>query len=145
MSAWTLSPEASADRALAILAVLQFLTQFEGTDTVCCIRCLRLTPDTDQDLARDANTVMTFYAASVGQLVHEAYQPPSLPRLGKYLLHTLCECPLTIPHLLHVLTTAVGAAAEVRQAARLLFDAGVARLSDQETTEIVETWQPYRE
>ncbi|KAI0718156.1 WD40 repeat-like protein [Cerioporus squamosus] len=104
MGAWTLSPEASADRALAILSILQFLTQYE-------------------DLAHDANTVMTFYAASVGQLVHEGYQPPSLPRLGRYLLHTL--------------------SAEVRQAARLLFDAGVARLSDQETAETVETWQQY--
>ncbi|RPD74051.1 WD40 repeat-like protein [Lentinus tigrinus ALCF2SS1-7] len=104
MGAWTLSPEASTDRALAILSVLQYLTQFE-------------------DLAQDANTVMTFYAASVGQLVHEAYHPPSLPRLGHHLLYTLST--------------------EVRQATRLLFDAGVARLSDQEATEIVETWQQY--
>ncbi|RDX48877.1 WD40 repeat-like protein [Lentinus brumalis] len=104
MGAWTLSTEASADRALAILSALQFLTQFD-------------------DLAHDATTVMTFYAASVGQLVHEGYQPPSLPRLGRYLLRTFSP--------------------EVRQAARLLFDAGVARLSDQETAETVETWQQY--
>ncbi|KAI0754509.1 WD40 repeat-like protein [Daedaleopsis nitida] len=104
LSVWTVSPEASADRALAILSVLQFLTQFE-------------------DLAPDATTVTTFYAASVGQFVHEGYQPPSLPRLGRYLLHTL--------------------SADVRQGGRLLFDAGVARLSDQETIEYVESWQQY--
>ncbi|KAI0770640.1 WD40 repeat-like protein [Fomes fomentarius] len=103
-SAWTISSEASADRALAILSLLQYLTQFE-------------------DLVQDANTVMTFYAVSIGQLVHEAYQPPSLPRLGHYLLHTR--------------------SADVRYAARLLFDAGVARLSAQKTAEIVERWQEH--
>ncbi|KAI0671154.1 WD40 repeat-like protein [Trametes maxima] len=102
-SLWTLSPEASADRALAILASLHFLAQFE-------------------DLAQDASTVMTFYAASIGQLVAD-YQPPSLPRLAHHLLHTQ--------------------SAEVRHAVRLLLDAGVARLTDGETNEIVETWQQY--
>ncbi|EJF60945.1 WD40 repeat-like protein [Dichomitus squalens LYAD-421 SS1] len=104
MSSWTLSPEVSAERALAILSVLQYLMQFEN-------------------LAQDASTVMTFYAASVGQLVPEFYQPPSLPRLGQHMLYTL--------------------SAEERQAARLLFDAGVARLSDQETADIVECWQQH--
>ncbi|KAI0655440.1 WD40 repeat-like protein [Cubamyces menziesii] len=102
-SVWTLSPEASADRALAILSLLHFLAQFE-------------------DLAQDASTVITFYAASVGQLVAD-YQPPSLPRLAHHMLHTQT--------------------AEVRHALRLLLDAGVARLSDTETTELVETWQQY--
>ncbi|KAH9932736.1 WD40 repeat-like protein [Epithele typhae] len=102
--AWTVSPEASADRALVILSLLHYLTQYE-------------------DLAQDANTVMTFYTASVGQLVLESYQPPSLPRLGQHLLNTLSS--------------------EVRHTARLLFDAGVARLSDHETTEIMDNWQNY--
>ncbi|KAH9891906.1 WD40 repeat-like protein [Cubamyces lactineus] len=102
-SVWTLSPEASADRALAILSLLHFLAQFE-------------------DLAQDASTVITFYAASIGQLVPD-YQPPSLPRLAHHMLHTQT--------------------AEVRHAVRLLLDASVARLSDTETTELVETWQRY--
>ncbi|KAI0642943.1 WD40 repeat-like protein [Trametes meyenii] len=104
-SLWTLSPEASADRALAILASLHFLAQFE-------------------ELAQDASTVMTFYAASIGQLVAD-HQPPSLPRLAHHLLHTQ--------------------SAEVRHAVRLLLDAGVAQLTDTETNEIVETWQQYCE
>ncbi|PIL35130.1 hypothetical protein GSI_02919 [Ganoderma sinense ZZ0214-1] len=103
-SCWAVSPEVSADRALAIISILQFLMQFE-------------------DLVQDASTVMTFYATSVGPLVTESYQPPSLPRLGRHLLQA--------------------SSAEERQAARLLFDAGVARLSDAETTVIVEGWQRY--
>ncbi|KAI0763531.1 WD40 repeat-like protein [Trametes elegans] len=102
-SVWTLSPDASADRAIAILAMLQSLTQFE-------------------DLLQDANTVMTFYAASIGQLVAD-HQSPSLSRLAHHLLHTQ--------------------SADVRHAVRLLLDAGVARLSDQETAELVEAWQQY--
>ncbi|KAI8986132.1 WD40 repeat-like protein [Trametes punicea] len=100
-SVWTLSPEASADRALAILSMLHFLAQFE-------------------DLARDASTVITFYAASIGQLVGD-YQPPSLPRLAHHFLHTQTG--------------------EIRHAVRLLLDAGVARLSDVQTTELAEAWQ----
>ncbi|EIW52425.1 WD40 repeat-like protein [Trametes versicolor FP-101664 SS1] len=102
-SIWTVSPEASADRALAILTLLQFLAQFE-------------------DLAQDASTVTTFYAASIGQLVPD-HQHPSLPRLAHHMLHIQ--------------------SAEVRQAVRLLLDAGVARLADSETTELVEVWQQY--
>ncbi|KAI0354805.1 WD40 repeat-like protein [Trametes cingulata] len=102
-SVWTVSPEASADRAVAILALLHFLTQYE-------------------DLAQDANTVMTFYAASIGQLVAD-HQPPSLPRLAHHMLQAQ--------------------SAEIRHALRLTIDAGVARLSDTETAEMVETWQQY--
>ncbi|KAI0365315.1 WD40 repeat-like protein [Pilatotrama ljubarskyi] len=102
-SVWTVSPEASADRAVAILALLHFLTQYE-------------------DLVQDANTVMTFYAASIGQLVAN-HQPPSLPRLAHHMLHAQ--------------------SAEIRHALRLTFDAGVARLSDTEAAEIVEMWQQY--
>ena len=94
------------------------------------------------DLAQDANTVMTFYAASVGQLVHDGYQSPSLPRLGQHLLHTLCT--FSDDYSYHGLCiSTVGAASDVRHAARLLFDAGVARFSDQETAEMVESWQQY--
>ncbi|KAI0823988.1 WD40 repeat-like protein [Trametes gibbosa] len=102
-SVWTVSPNVSADRALAILALLYYLVQFE-------------------DLAHDASTVTTFYAASVGQLV-PGYQSPSLPRLAHHMLHTQ--------------------SAEVRHAVRLLLDAGVARLANNEAAELVETWQQY--
>ena len=34
---------------------------------------------------------------------------------------------------------------EVRTSSRLLFDAGIARMSDLETAETVEYWLPYRE
>ncbi|KAI1788856.1 WD40 repeat-like protein [Ganoderma leucocontextum] len=101
-SCWAITPEVSADRALAIISILQFFMQFE-------------------DLVQDASTVMTFYGTSVGQLVTDSYLAPSLPRLGRHLLQA--------------------SSAEERQAARLLFDAGVARLSDPETTAIVEGWQ----
>ncbi|KAL7279647.1 hypothetical protein ACG7TL_006053 [Trametes sanguinea] len=102
-SVWTLSPEASADRALAILSLLHFLSTFE-------------------DLTQDASTIITFYAASIGQLVAD-YQPPSLPRLAHHLLRTQI--------------------AEMRHAVRLLLETGVARLSDAETHQIVEAWQRF--
>ncbi|OSC98008.1 WD40 repeat-like protein [Trametes coccinea BRFM310] len=102
-SVWTLSPEASADRALAILSLLHFLSTFE-------------------DLTQDASTIITFYAASIGQLVAD-YQPPSLPRLAHHLLRTQI--------------------AEMRHAVRLLLETGVARLSDAETNQIVEAWQRF--
>ncbi|OJT12977.1 WD repeat-containing protein 7 [Trametes pubescens] len=119
-SVWMVSPEASADRALAILALLQFLAQFEGTDSITPVPATMLMHTTDP--AQDASTVTTFYAASIGQLVPD-HQHPSLPRLAHYMLHIQ--------------------SAEVRQAVRLLLDAGVARLADSETTELVEAWQQY--
>ncbi len=82
------SPEASADRALAILALLQFLAQFEGTDSITPVPATMLMHTTDP--AQDASTVTTFYAASIGQLVPD-HQHPSLPRLAHYMLHIQCE------------------------------------------------------
>ena len=94
------------------------------------------------DLAQDASTVITFYAASVGQLVAD-YQPPSLPRLAHHMLHTQSKSCRRIPYLFNLTDHRILTAAEVRHALRLLLDAGVARLSDTETTELVETWQQY--
>ncbi|KAH9950696.1 WD40 repeat-like protein [Amylocystis lapponica] len=76
-----------------------------------------------EDLAQDAVTVTAYYAASLPQAVGPLYQFPNLPVLAEQWLRT--------------------SVAEVRHAARMLFDSGVSWLSDKETMLIVETWQPF--
>ncbi|CDO72195.1 hypothetical protein BN946_scf184970.g47 [Trametes cinnabarina] len=119
-SVWTLSPEASADRVLAILSLMHFLTQFEGMHIL--VYDVHTSDGLSLDLAQDATTVITFYAASIGQLVAD-YQPPSLTRLAHHLLRVQ--------------------ATEMRHAVRLLTETGVARLSDTEANEVVEAWQRF--
>ncbi|KAL1756097.1 hypothetical protein FB107DRAFT_212176 [Schizophyllum commune] len=57
---WCISPEASANRALAIVVVLRALAMFE-------------------EYADSATTVITFYATSLAACVGQAYCTPSLP------------------------------------------------------------------
>ncbi|KAI4523652.1 WD40 repeat-like protein [Schizophyllum commune Loenen D] len=57
---WCISPEASANRALAIVVVLRALAMFE-------------------EYADSATTVITFYATSLAACVGQAYCAPSLP------------------------------------------------------------------
>ncbi|KZT64172.1 WD40 repeat-like protein [Daedalea quercina L-15889] len=103
-SVWTVTTNVSALRALALIALLQTLLRHE-------------------ELVPDANTVMTFYAASLPEVVGASYKTPSLQILAKYWLQSTVH--------------------EVRSACRLLFDAGIARMSDLETAETIEFWQPY--
>lgn len=67
--------------------------------------------------------MMTFYVASLPEAIGPSYQSPSLTFLAKYYLRSSVQ--------------------EVRSAARLLFDAGVARLSNDDTILIVEKWKEY--
>ncbi|OCH87320.1 hypothetical protein OBBRIDRAFT_889871 [Obba rivulosa] len=101
-SPWNTSPEVSAIRLLALLAILQVIGQYE-------------------DLLDDANTVTGFYAGSLGESLGPLYTPPSLPLLARTWLFSTVS--------------------ELRQAARVLFDVGVIKLSDTETMELVEHWQ----
>ncbi|TFY53289.1 hypothetical protein EVJ58_g9531 [Rhodofomes roseus] len=103
-SAWSVSSEVSAFRALALVAVLQTLLLHE-------------------ELVADTNTIMTFYAASLPEALGTSYKPPSLRVLARYWLQSTVN--------------------EVRSASRLLLDAGIARMSDLETAETIEYWQPY--
>ncbi|CCL99455.1 uncharacterized protein FIBRA_01473 [Fibroporia radiculosa] len=69
----------------------------------------------------DVDTVMTFYVTSLPEVVGPAYKSPSLSYLAK------CWLQSTVP--------------EIRAAARLLFEVGVMRLSNNDTAQIVEYWQ----
>ncbi|PCH40400.1 WD40 repeat-like protein [Wolfiporia cocos MD-104 SS10] len=101
---WSVSPDVSALRALALISLLQTLAHHE-------------------EFAADATTVMTFYAASLTEVTGPLYRSPSLPFLARAWLRT--------------------AVPEVRHASRLLFDAGVARLTDEETAQLVQHWHQY--
>ena len=94
------------------------------------------------DLAADTSTVVTFYAASLQEVVGPSYKSPSLQVLAKHWLQSTGKLSelTTTPYVLIFLPVS-----EVRTSSRLLFDAGVGRMSDLETAEMVEYWLPYRE
>ncbi|KAJ7726520.1 hypothetical protein B0H16DRAFT_1592489 [Mycena metata] len=72
------------------------------------------------ELTDTASAVIAFYATALAGVVGPLYQPPSLEYLARRWFDS---------------------SNELRQAARLLFDASVARLPDDETNVITEHWQ----
>ncbi|KAJ6515899.1 hypothetical protein C8R45DRAFT_222526 [Mycena sanguinolenta] len=74
------------------------------------------------ELAETASTVCAFYATSLAGVVGPPYQPPSLTYLARRWFDS---------------------SNELRQAARFLFDASVARLPDDQASAITEHWQHY--
>ncbi|KAJ7281956.1 hypothetical protein C8J57DRAFT_1298981 [Mycena rebaudengoi] len=72
------------------------------------------------ELAEATATIVTFYATSLAAAVGPLYQPPSLTYLARRWFDS---------------------SNEMRQAARTLFDATVAHLSDDETNSLAEHWQ----
>ncbi|TFK48775.1 WD40 repeat-like protein [Heliocybe sulcata] len=100
-TAWTISPEVSAARALGVIALLRALALFE-------------------EFADAANTVTTFYASSLEGLVGSGYRAPSPTYLANAWLN---------------------GAGELRASIHLLFDAGIAYLSDEDANRLVETWE----
>jgi len=81
-SGWRVSPEQSASRALAILTCLQVLSRdvSEYPDSLLSTGDINLY--TPPDLSQDVEVVSAFYAASLGDLVGEAYHSPSLSSLA---------------------------------------------------------------
>ncbi|GJE92636.1 WD40 repeat-like protein [Phanerochaete sordida] len=69
----------------------------------------------------DAHTVSAFYTASLAHAIGHVYKAPNLAWLGRTWLHS--------------------SHAEVRSAARLRFEVGIARLQDEEILEVVDSWQ----
>ncbi|ESK95707.1 hypothetical protein Moror_12521 [Moniliophthora roreri MCA 2997] len=67
-----------------------------------------------------ANTVLAFYTSSLSTTIGSEYQSPNLTFIARCWFD---------------------GSNEIRQAARLLFDASAVRLSDDETNAIVESWQ----
>ncbi|KAJ7068988.1 hypothetical protein B0H15DRAFT_138368 [Mycena belliarum] len=72
------------------------------------------------ELAEAASAAIAFYATSLAPVVGPLYKPPSLTYLARRWFDS---------------------SNEMRQASRILFDASVARLSDEETNNIAEHWQ----
>lgn len=93
------------------------------------------------DLAADTSTVVTFYAASLQEVVGPSYKSPSLQVLAKHWLQSTGKPPERMTRLSVLICLPVS---EVRTSSRLLFDAGIGRMSDLETAEMVEYWLPYR-
>lgn len=83
---------------------------------IACLRALTHFGDT----ADHINTVVAFYATSLSHTVGRGYVPPSLSSLARWWFDV---------------------SSELRLAARTLFDAGVAGLTDEETTSLVDRWQ----
>jgi hypothetical protein len=86
--------------------------------------------------------VITFYTIALGQLVGDSFQSPSLPVLARIWLETpgkhLIVSSSTLTHADH------HTANTLRHAAYLLCEAGIAGVSDDNITRIVDAWHPYR-
>lgn len=73
-----------------------------------------------EELSHDCQTVITFYSTSLAHIVGASYQPPDVAYLA---------------------TQWFDSSNDVRQAAKTLFDVGIARLSDEESIALVDAWQ----
>ncbi|KAJ4498276.1 hypothetical protein C8R41DRAFT_877942 [Lentinula lateritia] len=73
-----------------------------------------------EELSESANTVMAFYATGLAESVGPAYKPPNLAFLARRWFES---------------------SSELRHSVRLLFDAAVIKLTDEETNTIVGEWQ----
>ncbi|TFK39093.1 hypothetical protein BDQ12DRAFT_683016 [Crucibulum laeve] len=98
---WCISGAVTAARIVSIIVILRAMSLFE-------------------ELLEGANTVISFYATSIGPCVGPQYQSPNLPYLGRLWFNT---------------------SNEIRHAIRILFDSTVARMSDEEASGIAEQWQ----
>lgn len=100
-----------------------------------------MNPYSPPDLNQDVGVVSTFYAASLGDLVGEAYRSPDLSSLA-----TAWVC---YPGARPDFTYSTGKASfyladEFREPAKLLFNAGLARFTDQKIAGLAESWQHKR-
>jgi WD repeat-containing protein 7 len=83
--------------------------------------------------------VVTFYATSLAQVVGSLFQAPSLSYLARHWFESSSQ--LRADSFFKNLVLNTIATDELRQAARILFDAGIARLSDGEAIILAEQWQ----
>ena len=80
---WSISPNVSAARALAIITVLRAMSLFEGTYKghegfqYLKLICMR------SELTDGANTVISFYSGSLASYVGPQFKPPSLEFLAR--------------------------------------------------------------
>lgn len=86
---------------------------------------------------------MLYYANSLPQVVGGSYQAPDLAFLARCWIESSSKPALVLDQRRSVdlMSTSED---EVRQAARTAFDAGVARLPDEDTILLVDEWQDRR-
>ena len=86
---------------------------------------------------------MLYYANSLPQVVGGSYQPPDLAFLARCWLESSSKPALVLDQRRSVdlMSTSED---EVRQAAKIAFDAGLARLPDEDTILLVDEWQGRR-
>ncbi|OJA15937.1 hypothetical protein AZE42_02647 [Rhizopogon vesiculosus] len=73
-----------------------------------------------EELSDDCQTVITFYSTSLAHVVGASYRAPDVTYLATMWFNSTND---------------------VRQAAKTLFDAGIVRLSDEESIDLVDAWQ----
>ena len=95
------------------------------------------------DLNQDVEIISAFYVASLGDLVGEAYRSPSLSSLAIAWACYPGE-PLDFVRL-NIGRTSFHSADEFREPAKVLFSAGLARITDQDVAGLAESWQRKRE
>ncbi|KAG2752664.1 hypothetical protein P692DRAFT_20951730 [Suillus brevipes Sb2] len=92
-----------------------------SADRVLAIVSVLRTLSLAEELSHDCQTVITsFYATSLAHVVGASYQAPDVAYLA---------------------TQWFDSSNDVRQAAKTLFDAGIVRLSDEESITLVDAWQ----
>lgn len=105
-------------------------------------------PNSPSDTADHANTVIAFYATSLSHTVGRGYVPPNLSSLARWWFDvssmTFLCCFLLRSTLFISPVAAFCFTGELRLAARTLFDAGVAGLTDEEKISLVDRWQHSR-
>ncbi|KAG2130779.1 uncharacterized protein EDB93DRAFT_1179251 [Suillus bovinus] len=91
-----------------------------SADRVLAIVSVLRTLSLAEELSHDCQTVITFYSTSLAHVVGASYQAPDVAYLATQWLNS---------------------SNDVRQAAKTLFDAGIVRLSDEESSALVDAWQ----
>ena len=111
-----------------------------------CITCHQRTiqgPYPSSDLNQDVEVVSAFYVASIGDLVGEAYRSPGLSSLA---IAWVCYPGAPLDFVCSgVGKTSSYSADEFKEPAKALFNAGLARLTDQDVAGLAESWQHKRE
>lgn len=96
------------------------------------------------DTADHVNTVVAFYATSLSHAAGRGYVSPNLSSLARWWFDVSSMTHYIISPFGPIYLAGGVFAGELRFAARTLFDAGVASLTDEETVSLVERWQHSR-
>lgn len=96
------------------------------------------------ELSESTSTVTAFYATGLAGPVGSTYKPPNLAFLARRWFESSSR-PNAHMHIDLTLGAHLPLSGELRHSARLLFDAAVVRLSDEDTNAIVDEWQHQRE